>query len=310
MAVDLVFGKALLQSLGTKQGEELIKRLQEGQLLQIEARTNSGQRECVQKWVDMNCLELILTDCQLLSPDLGTVLDQPDDRDDSRAGKKKKIGSSSSALPILALDDIFNKSIPVKFVDDLDSVSGFSNDVSKLLSQNQTQPCDDDDDDDDKNSSSPSPLVGIDCEWQPREFMENNNGANNLPQPVLLLQISLHALQTVYLLDLQALLRPLKPVNSPMNKVEREVSNSLAQLMESKRIIKVGYQLSSDLRRIFASYPHLSCFQEVHSALEISSLIKKVLHISKQKKSRYVTTSLASMTSHYLGMALDKEHRK
>ena len=129
-------------------------------------------------------------------------------------------------------------------------------------------------------------------------------------QPVLLLQISFHELQTVYLLDLQTMLRPLMSPDTTMNDVETEVSKALSPLLESKFIIKVGYQLCSDLRRTFASYPHLPCFQEVQSTLEISSFIKKVLHISKQKKSRYITTSLAAMTSHYLGMTVDKECRK
>ena len=298
ITVDLMFGKVFLQSLGTKQGEKLIKTFQAGQLLQIEAKTNPGQRESIQRWVDDNCLELTLIDCQLLSPSLGAVDDRDSDSDidnDPKSGKKKKIGTSSS-LPTLGLDNIFDKYASIKFVDNLDSVSDFSNDISKVLSRLSS----------DETPSSVSPLVGIDCEWQPREFMENPN----LPQPVLLLQVSFHELEKVYVLDLQALLRPLEPSNTPMNDVEKEVSSALSTLMKSKLMIKVGYQLSSDLRRIFASYPHLSCFQEVHSTLEIASVIKRVLHISKQKKSRYITMSLAAMTSHYLEMTLDKEHRK
>lgn len=294
ITVDLMFGKVFLQNVGTKQGERLIETFQTGQLLQIEAKTNPGQRESIQKWVDDNCLELTLIDCQLLSPSLGAVEDHHSDSG-PKSGKKKKIGTYSS-LPTLGLDNIFDKYASIKFVDNLDSISDFSNDISKVLSRLSS----------DEDSGSASPLVGIDCEWQPREFMENPN----LPQPVLLLQVSFHELQKVYILDLQALLRPLVPSNTPMNDVEKEVSSALSGLMKSKLIIKVGYQLSSDLRRIFASYPHLSCFQEVHSTLEIASVIKRVLQISKQKKSRYITMSLAAMTSHYLEMTLDKEHRK
>jgi hypothetical protein len=294
MAVDLLFGKVLLQSLGTKQGERFIETIQKGQLLQIEAKTNPGQRQSIENWVDNRCLELTLMDCQLLSPDLGASKDHPSDSG-GKSGKKKKIETDSS-LPTLALDNIFDKYASTEFVDNLDSVSDFSNDVFKILSLPYS----------DKDPGSALPIVGIDCEWQPREFMENPNQ----PQPVLLLQISFHELQKVYLLDLQALLRPLMPLDTPMNDIETEVSSALSRLMKSKLIIKVGYQLSSDLRRIFASYPHLPCFQEVHSTLEISSVIKKVLHISKQKKSRYITMSLAAMTSHYLGMTLDKDNRE
>eukprot|EP00535_Pseudo-nitzschia_heimii_P011829 CAMPEP_0197199244 /NCGR_PEP_ID=MMETSP1423-20130617/33785_1 /TAXON_ID=476441 /ORGANISM="Pseudo-nitzschia heimii, Strain UNC1101" /LENGTH=551 /DNA_ID=CAMNT_0042653099 /DNA_START=349 /DNA_END=2004 /DNA_ORIENTATION=+ len=294
MMVDLVFGKVFLQTIGTKQGERVIKSIQEGQLLQIEAKTNPGQRDSIEKWVDGNCLELTIMECNLL-----TLISEPvKDRDDSRnsnLGKSKKIETYSS-LPTLTVEKVFDKPMSIKFVDNLNSILEFGNDVSKVISQPYSN----------ENPKAVSPLVGIDCEWQPREFMRNPN----LPQPVLLLQISFHELRTVYLLDLQTLLRPLRPPNEPMNDIEKELSCFMSQLMMSKRVIKVGYQLSSDLRRIFASYPHLLCFAEVHSALEISSLIKRVLHISKQKKSRSITMSLASMTSHYLGMVLDKGNRK
>lgn len=294
MAVDLIFGKVLLQSLGIKQGEKLFEKIQEGQLISVEAKTNPGPRESIAKWVDMNCLELILLDYQLLSGDSHTFTENPVRGSKITPQKKMELPSS---LPILTLDSVFNKTSTsaFKYVNDLDSITDFSNNLSQLL----LQPCDD------KRFSSPSPLVGIDCEWQPREFMEKKNQ----PQPVLLLQVSVHALQTVFLFDLQVLLRPLKPHITSMNKVEREFSNALATIMQSKRFIVVGYQVSSDLRRIVSSYPHLSCFQEVHSVIEISSLIKRVLHISKQKRSRWITMSLASMTSHYLGMTLDKECR-
>jgi hypothetical protein len=145
-------------------------------------------------------------------------------------------------------------------------------------------------------------MVGIDCEWQPSQFMDPGE-----PQPVLLMQISLQALQKVFLFDFQSLLRPLLPPEDPMNEIEAAVSDVLSDLLSSKRILKVGYQLASDLRRIAASYPHVPCFQEVQSALEVSTLIKRILHITKQKKSRSITMSLARMTSHYLGKTVDKE---
>ena len=170
----------------------------------------------------------------------------------------------------------------------LETVESFSNDLKQQLGQtNQTKP----------------ELVGIDCEWRPSEYMDKPKQ----PQPVLLLQVSLHSLKKVYLLDLQKLLRPLLSSETSMNDLEEAVNDSLIQMMYSTAIIKTGYQLSSDLRRMAASYPHIPCFREVNSVLEVASLIKRVLHISKQKRSRYITTSLASMSSHYLGMTVNKE---
>ncbi len=293
ITVDLVFGKVFLQSLGAKQGERMIESIQEGQLLHIEAKTNPGQRDSIEKWVEGGCLELVMIDCQPLSPDVD-VCKQRDDDTGLKSGKKRS--ETSSSLPTISLENIFDKYASIKLVNDLDSIAEFSIDAARVLSMSHSN----------KALGSTPSLVGIDCEWQPREFMENPS----LPQPVLLLQISFHDLQKVYLLDLQTLLRPLRPPDTSMNGAEEEVSKTLSLLMQSRKLIKVGYQLSSDLRRIFASYPHLPCFQEVHSTLEISSLIKKILHISKQKKSRHITMSLAAMTSHYLGMTVDKEYRK
>jgi 3'-5' exonuclease len=158
---------------------------------------------------------------------------------------------------------------------------------------------------DEKKKSLSGCSVGIDCEWQPTVFMESSS-KRQTSQPVLLLQISLNALEKVYLFDLQTLLRPLRQPHKPMNELEQAVSDCLRPVMKSENVLKVGYQIPSDLRRIAASYPHLPCFREVRSVLEIASLIKRVLHVSKQKRSRYITTSLDSMTSHYLGRTLDK----
>jgi 3'-5' exonuclease len=102
-------------------------------------------------------------------------------------------------------------------------------------------------------------------------------------------------------------LRPLHPIGTPTNELETLVSNTLQPLFQSTALIKVGYQVASDLGRLTASYPHIPCFQHIESVLEAGSLIKEALRISRQKKSRYITMSLASMISHYLdGMSISK----
>ena len=91
-----------------------------------------------------------------------------------------------------------------------------------------------------------------------------------------------------------------------MNELEKRASDILSKLWSSERILKVGYQLSSDLRRVAASYPHVPCFRKVNSVLEVDKLCKRILQITKQKKSRSITMSLARMTSHYMGRTVDK----
>jgi hypothetical protein len=282
--VELSVGRPLFQRLGTSQGEALIENLQTGQMIQIEAQTNPGQRESLRKWVECSSLDLVLMDCEFLYSNKDSSI-----RLGSNMNTKQRVngsGTISGTLPSLSLDNLFNESISIHLVDDLDSIIEFSDIVSKELL--------------DKDCVT---LAGIDCEWQPTESMEKKNE----PQPVLLLQICLIALRRVYLFDLQTILRPLLSPSYEMNEIERALSNALFRFMESQSIMKVGYQVSSDLRRTAASYPHIPCFREVHSVMEVAGVIKRVLQVSKQKKSRYITMSLASMTSYYLGMALNKQ---
>jgi hypothetical protein len=147
-------------------------------------------------------------------------------------------------------------------------------------------------------------MVGIDCEWRPSVFT-----LPGMAQPVLVLQLSFHPLQKVFLLDFQTLLRPLLPPDERMNEIETVVSDILRELFTSKRVMKVGYQLKTDLQRMAASYPHVPCFQEIDSTLEVSMLVKRVLQMTKQKRSRSITMSLARLCQHYFKKTLDKENQ-
>jgi 3'-5' exonuclease len=274
MMVELSFGK-------TTEPDFDIQCLQEGQWIHIDARTNPTDRASLQKWVDDQCLDMLVVRYQILHNRL-------DDTSKEQQGDITNTSGDSSSSASLSLDNLNNNTISVNIVDDFDSLAMFEMDLLRQL------------DCLDKNSSA---LVGLDCEWQPSEFAKSKH----LPQPVLLLQISLHSLHTVYLLDLQTLLRPLQSLDTALNEIESKVSDSLERLFRSSELIKVGYQLSSDLSRMAASYPHIPCFQRIDSVLEVASLIKTALQISKQKKSRYITMSLASIITHYLGMSVDKD---
>ena len=125
--------ESYLQALVIKHGKKWFERIQEGQLISVEAKTNPGPHESIAKWVDMNCLELILLDYQLLSGD-SDIFTENHVRDRSKIGSQKKMGFPSS-LPSLTLDNIFNKSSTsaFKYVNGLDSITDFSNDLSQLL---------------------------------------------------------------------------------------------------------------------------------------------------------------------------------
>ena len=307
MSVQLIAGKSICQRLGNDRGEIAIKALKEGQLIMVQAKTNVGQRESLGNWVDKRTLDLVVFNYQVLedaevdsamSAATGFGAAPVKHRPPSHA-----VSAVQSSLPTLTLQDCFPKingeRPTVLMVDSMDSLRIFAEDYSRLLSS-----LDDDTDDETKNNITSTAMIGVDCEWRPGVFM-----APGMAQPVLVLQLSFHPLQKVFLLDFQTLLRPLLPTDEPMNELETLVSAILGELFTSKRLMKVGYQLTTDLQRMAASYPHVPCFQEIHSMLEVSMLVKKVLQMKKQKRSRMITMSLARLCQHYFGKTLDKENQ-
>jgi hypothetical protein len=152
--------------------------------------------------------------------------------------------------------------------------------------------------------------VGIDCEWKPDTLVERLD-----PQPILLLQISLHQLRKVFLLDLQTLLRPLQSPSEPMNEVEEAVAAVIKDLLTCAHALKVGFQLVGDLRRLAASYPHIMMTAEdgaigkVEGVVEVSRLSRKVMRVTKQRNARFVSSSLARMVEHYLKRSIDKRQQ-
>jgi prolyl-tRNA editing enzyme YbaK/EbsC (Cys-tRNA(Pro) deacylase) len=292
MDVHLIFGKALFQRFGATQGDAAIHNLKEGQMIEITAQTKVSNRDSLGRWVGERSLDLEVWDFRILSNESTDDGGASTMTSDSKPFKHKPVsGTVSPQLPVLTLRDVFGDSGQVEIVDTMESLHAFARDSLELLA-NLDIP----------NETTPATLMGMDCEWQPNQLSPLGE-----PQPILLLQISFHSLGKVYLLDLQTLLRPLLSPEAFMNELESVASETLDILFRSKRVVKVGYQIASDLRRIAASYPHVPCFQEIQAVLEVDTLVKRVLHLTKQKKSRSITMSLARLTAHYIQKSLSKE---
>jgi prolyl-tRNA editing enzyme YbaK/EbsC (Cys-tRNA(Pro) deacylase) len=317
MAVQIIAGKTLLQhrDLDADEGAHVIRRLKPGQLLLIEARTNVQSHDSLRNWVLNQTLDLVVYSYQLLSP-----LEDPAEAMVTKSSLWSKQASSVLGIrprpvpsvtedetvylqlqdlyepePGQRVEDYYRKHILV--VDTMEAVQQFSNDVSQMLLQLTTQTANDD--------GFATGLVGLDCEWLPSFYTTSRQE----PQPVLLLQISLHPLRKVYLLDLQALLRPLQMTSTPKNSLEIAVAQVLGDLLTSQRLIKTGFQVVHDLRQLAASYPHITALQTIHSVLESSVLAKRVMHINKQRNARTATSSLSRLCETFLGKALQKEEQ-
>jgi hypothetical protein len=130
----------------------------------------------------------------------------------TRTNRQKN--SSSNPLPsdpamFLSINDVYtntidnNNSTVVVVVNDIVTAQLFDYHVKQLLSMTNLSPI--------------QRLIGLDCEWKPNFLFDNeehdnlsmnNTDTDRQRQPVLVLQISLHSLEKVYVLDLQMLLRP------------------------------------------------------------------------------------------------------
>jgi prolyl-tRNA editing enzyme YbaK/EbsC (Cys-tRNA(Pro) deacylase) len=312
MSVQLIVGKPFCQRLGNIHGEAALAALKEGQLILVEANTNVGNRESLGNWVEKREMDLVVIDYHVLdgsSDKTMSSLGFVDTKPHKHTPPPYSVASQLD-LPVLHLADIFSNettaSSPTLVVDDTDSVEAFAQEYSRIHSFRDTEKhTHTTGESSNSSSSAAAAFVGLDCEWLPHSLMSSPDE----PQPVLLLQISLHPLKKVFVLDLMTLLRPLMPASEPMNDLEAAVSVIIGDLFSSKRLLKVGYQLSSDLLRLAASYPHIPSFQEVNAVLEVSTLIKRVLQMTKQKQSRTIMMSLARITSHYLGKTLDKSNQ-
>lgn len=198
------------------------------------------------------------------------------------------------------------------------------------------------------SSGVPVVVVGMDCEWRPYE--------RHCPaSPVALLQLATR--QHVFLVDLLAICQQQQQrddsdssINdsssignssspswlgrsskassggsrsgSSVTAAEAALSAFLLCLLCDPRVVKVGFQLASDLDRLQQSYPHLPCFQPGAAAaagftapLTPAGAARLAGHVDLLKLSRAAVpslvklphiSSLSKLSNALLGKPLDK----
>jgi len=320
MAVQLIVGQTYCQRHGSE-AENNLKQLQVGQLVLVQGRTNVQNRESLKNWMQNDCLDLVVSEFSILhseseQPDsLWRPLPNLQTTQGTRASHSSVLGTlhrpPSSApeepgMSFLTLQDLYGRHASndnIQVVSTLSDIHYFTNRLQHLHERiTERAPSNENAD---KSSSGPVTLVGVDCEWKPNFLRSSSND----PQPVLLLQVSLHELQEVYLFDLQTLVRPLLAKNHERNDEEEALVHVMETLLSSKHFVKVGFGIMNDLRRLAASYPHIQSFQEVQAVLEASILGKKVMRLSKQKNARIVTSSLKRLTERFVQRTINKEQQ-
>ncbi|KAK4782336.1 hypothetical protein SAY86_016438 [Trapa natans] len=123
-----------------------------------------------------------------------------------------------------------------------------------------------------------SKVIGIDCEWKP------NYEKGSKPNKVSIMQISSD--RTVFILDLLKLSLI----------VPDALDSSLKRILQSPRILKLGYNFQCDMKQLAASYREMECFKYYDMLLDIQSLFKE-------------SGGLSGLAQKILGARLNKTRR-
>ncbi|KAF7817961.1 Exonuclease mut-7-like isoform A [Senna tora] len=100
-------------------------------------------------------------------------------------------------------------------------------------------------------------LIGIDCEWKP------NHVKGSKPNKVSIMQIASEKM--VFIFDLIKL----------HGEVPEILDNCLIRILQSPRILKLGYNFLCDIKQLAHSYEELSCFKHYEKLLDIQNIFKE-----------------------------------
>ena len=134
---------------------------------------------------------------------------------------------------------------------------------------------------------------GIDCEWKPGPACGEDS-------PVSTLQLGTR--RKAFLIDLQTICQSRDNCDGD-NSLENDLDRILLKLFMNRRISLVGYGVLQDLAKLAASFPHLKCFSEFVSVVDLQS-VSSVIY--KRKSDRKSMASLQKMTAVLLKKRLDK----
>ena len=320
MYVQLIVGKTFCDSLGENEGPEALKSLKPGKLVlargaaNVDPRQKNGWSNSAGNWEQKRSLDVIVSSFDILS--------ESDEVDGAMEGHRRSLGllpwelkeqrvlsnsaatkegvkaqspppNASSYGPILTLalfdSQLQGSPTDVVFVDTEDKVESMSKTFSDLQSLSIAAEADDD---------ILDFLIGIDCEWRPTGTYFDDFDGN----PVALLQISVPALRTIFLVDTYALLRPGLSQSDAMDQTEALLSEAITTIFQATTIIKTGFHVPTDFRRLAASFPQVPAFREVHAVVELSTLARKV----HPTTSRHSIGSLQRLTRLVLGFDVSK----
>ncbi|ONI04312.1 hypothetical protein PRUPE_6G315500 [Prunus persica] len=122
-------------------------------------------------------------------------------------------------------------------------------------------------------------VVGLDCEWKP------NYVKGSKPNKVSIMQIASDKM--VFIFDLIKL----------FNDIPDVLDDSLTRILQSPRILKLGYNFQCDMKQLAHSYEELECFKHYEMLLDIQNVFKEP------------RGGLSGLAKKILGVGLNKTRR-
>ncbi|XP_058190029.1 uncharacterized protein LOC131307510 isoform X1 [Rhododendron vialii] len=102
-----------------------------------------------------------------------------------------------------------------------------------------------------------SKVVGIDCEWKP------NFEKGSKPNKVSIMQIASE--NVVFIFDLIKLFEDVPDI----------MDNCLGRILQSPRVLKLGYNFQCDVRQLAGSYGGLECFKQYEMLLDVQNVFRE-----------------------------------
>ncbi|XP_048424288.1 uncharacterized protein LOC103962292 isoform X1 [Pyrus x bretschneideri] len=122
-------------------------------------------------------------------------------------------------------------------------------------------------------------VVGLDCEWKP------NSLKGSKPSKVSIMQIASE--KKVFVVDLIKLSADVPEV----------LDDCLTRILQSPRILKLGYNFQCDMKQLAHSYGELECFKHYEMLLDIQNVFKEP------------SGGLSGLAKKILGVGLNKTRR-
>jgi ankyrin repeat protein len=209
-------------------------------------------------------------------------------------------------LELISIDDVIDADVSSNndenscidnnkiVVDNAQSLRWFEEEVDKWVSElNLDLESEANSDESTLESTLLKYVWGIDCEWKPGPDCGGDS-------PVSTLQLGTR--KKAFLIDLQTICRSKDNLDED-DSAENDLDRILLKLFRNPSITLVGYGVLQDLGKLAASFPHLKCFSEFVSVVDLQSISSVVYNTKFDRKA---TSSLQKMTAMLLKKRLDK----